>query len=187
MKTEQQYFEQGISMAEYMEQMKTNLKEGSFEIYHNFKIDENDELIPLLKEKKPHILTITEDWCGDAMLNNPIMRKIAEAAGLDIRCVFRDEDTDLIDRYLTNGGRAIPIYLFLNEEGQVIGKWGPRAPELQQLVVEERAKLPAKDNPTFEEKQKELYTTLQEKFVKDPQCAKWVYEDMKKVIMEMLS
>ncbi len=187
MKTEQQYFEQGLSMAEYMEQMKTNLKEGSFEIYHNFKIDENDELIPLLKEKKPHILTITEDWCGDAMLNNPIMRKIAEAAGLDIRCVFRDEDTDLIDRYLTNGGRAIPIYLFLNEEGQVIGKWGPRAPELQQLVVEERAKLPAKDNPTFEEKQKELYTTLQEKFVKDPQCAKWVYEDMKKVIMEMLS
>lgn len=51
MKTEQQYFEQGISMAEYMEQMKTNLKEGSFEIYHNFNIDENDELIPPLKEK----------------------------------------------------------------------------------------------------------------------------------------
>lgn len=186
-KTEQQYFEQGISMAEYMDRMKTNLKEGSFEIYNNFPIDENDELIALLKEKKPHILAITEDWCGDAMLNNPIIRKIAEAAQLDIRCVYRDEDTDLIDRYLTNGGRAIPIYLFLDQNGQVIGKWGPRAPELQQMVVEARAKLPEKDDPTFEEKQKELYTTLQEKFVKDPQCAKWVYEDMKKVIIEMLS
>lgn len=187
MKTEQQYFEQGIPMAEYMENMKTHLKEPSFEIYNNFTIDEHDELIALLKEKKPHILAITEDWCGDAMLNNPIMRKIAEAAGLDIRCVYRDEDTDLIDRYLTNGGRAIPIYLFLDKSGNVIGRWGPRAPELQRMVAEAREKLPAKDDPAFEEKQKEMYTTLQEKFVKDPQCAKWVYEDMKKVIIEMLS
>lgn len=185
MKTEQQYFEQGIPMKDYMEQMKTDLKEPSFEVYNNFTINEDDELITLLKEKKPHILAITEDWCGDAMLNNPIIRKIAEAADLDIRCVFRDEDTDLIDRYLTNGGRAIPIYLFLNEEGQVIGKWGPRAPELQQLVVNMRNELPAKDDPTFEEKQKQLYTTLQEKFAKDPQCAKWVYEDMKKVILDI--
>lgn len=50
-KTEQQYFEQGISIAEYMDRMKTNLKEGSYEIYNNFTIDENDELIALLKEK----------------------------------------------------------------------------------------------------------------------------------------
>lgn len=187
MKTEQQYFEQAIPMADYMDKMTTDLKEPSFEIYHHFTVDENDEFIHLLKEKKPHILAITEDWCGDAMLNNPIIRKIAEAAGLDIRCVYRDEDTDLIDRYLTNGGRAIPIYVFLSETGKVIGKWGPRAPELQQLVVQMRSELPPKDDRAFEEKQKQMYTTIQEKYAKDPQCAKWVYEDMKKIIMDILS
>jgi len=187
MKTEQQYFEQGMTMEEYMNEMKTDLKEPSLEIYRNFTVDKNDEVIQLLKERNPHILAITEDWCGDAMLNNPIIRKIAEAAGVEIRCVYRDEDTDLIDRYLTNGGRAIPIYLFLNEEGEVLGKWGPRAPELQQLVVEMRDALPPKDHPAFEEKQKEMYTTIQEKYAKDPQSAKWVYEDMKKVIKDILS
>ncbi len=100
---------------------------------------------------------------------------------------FPDADTDLIDRYLTNGGRAIPIYLFLNEQGEVIGKWGPRAPELQQLVVEMRSELPDKEDPTFEEKQKQMYTSLQKKFVTDPQCAKWVYEDIKAVISKTLS
>nr|WP_245989564.1 thioredoxin family protein [Ureibacillus thermophilus] len=121
------------------------------------------------------------------MLNNPIIRKIAEATQLEIHCVYRDEDTDLIDRYLTNGGRSIPMYLFLDQIGQVIGKWGPRASQRQQLVTEARAQLPEKDDPSFEEKQKEMYTTLQGKFVKDPQCAKWVYEDMKNVIIDMLS
>lgn len=187
MKTEQQYFEESMSMKEYMDQMTTDLKEPSFEVYNKFEINENDEFIQLLKEKNPHILTITEDWCGDAMLNNAVIRKIAEAANLDIRCAFRDADTDLIDRYLTNGGRAIPIYLFLNEEGEVIAKWGPRAPELQQLVVDSRAKLPEKDDPAFEQAQKQLYTNLQEKFAKDPQCAKWVYDSIKEVLMKALA
>lgn len=187
MKTEQQYFEESISMQEYMDQMTTNLKEPSFEVYNNFNVEENDEFIQLLKEKQPHILTITEDWCGDAMLNNAVIRKIAEAANLDIRCAYRDADTDLIDRYLTNGGRAIPIYLFLNKEGEVIGKWGPRAPELQQLVNDSRAQLPEKDDPAFEEAQKQLYTSLQEKFVNDPQCAKWVFEDINTVLTKALS
>lgn len=187
MKTEQQYFEESISMQEYMDQMTTNLKEPSFEVYNNFNVEENDEFIQLLKEKQPHILTITEDWCGDAMLNNAVIRKIAEAANLDIRCAYRDADTDLIDRYLTNGGRAIPIYLFLNKEGKIIGKWGPRAPELQQLVNDSRAQLPEKDDSAFEDAQKQMYTSLQEKFVNDPQCAKWVFEDIKAVLTKALS
>lgn len=187
MKTEQQYFEESMSMAEYMEQMTTNLKEPSLKVYENFNVNKEDEVFQLLKEKKPHILAITEDWCGDAMLNNPVMRKIAEEADLEIRCAFRDTDTDLIDRYLTNGGRAIPMYLFISEEGEVVGKWGPRAPELQQLVTDMRAELPEKDDPSFEEKQKAMYTTMQKKYVEDPQCAEWVYEDIKTVIMKLLS
>lgn len=103
MKSEQQYFEESMTMAQYMDQMTTHLKEPSFKVYENFNVNPEDEVFQLLKEQKPHILTITEDWCGDAMLNNPIMRKIAEEAGLDIRCAFRDADTDLIDRHLTNG------------------------------------------------------------------------------------
>ncbi|MFC7687370.1 thioredoxin family protein [Ureibacillus sp. GCM10028918] len=187
MKTEQQYFEESMTMEEYMDQMSTNLKEPSFKVYESFNVNPEDEVFQLLKANKPHILAITEDWCGDAMLNNPVIRKIAEEADLEIRCAFRDEDTDLIDRYLTNGGRGIPIYLFLSEQGEVIGKWGPRAQQLQQLVMDMRAELPEKDNPSFEEKQKEMYTNLQEKYVKDPQCAKWVYEDMKTVIAKALS
>ena len=63
-----------------------------------------------------------------------LIGKTSEAANVEIRTAYRDEDTDLIDLHLTNGGRAIPIYVILNEAGEVVGKWGPRAPELQRMV-----------------------------------------------------
>lgn len=178
MKTEQQYFEEAISLKQYMDSM-TQLKEWSFTIYNSFTVPENDAFIDLLKEKKPHILTITEDWCGDAMVNNPVILRIAEAAGLDIRAVYRDADTDLIDRYLTNGGRSIPKYLLLNAEGEVMGTWGPRAPELQELVSTMRENLPDKEDPSYDEAQKELYLKLRTAYVEDTQLKQYIYEDFK--------
>lgn len=185
MKTEQQYYDESPSIQEYMEKM-SQLKEPSFQIYHQFEVPQ-DAFIQQLKAANVHILAITEDWCGDAMLNNPIIRKVAEAAGVEVRTVLRDEDTDLIDRYLTNGGRAIPLYLILNESGEVIAKWGPRAPELQKYVMDGRAQLPAKEDPTFEEKSKAFYDELRRAYTE--RSAYWmnVYDSFKQAISPKLS
>ncbi|MEY9972353.1 hypothetical protein ABH966_002727 [Lysinibacillus sp. RC46] len=185
MKTEQQYFNDAISIQQYMDNM-TTLKEESFRIYDGFDAPLNDGFIELLKDKQPKILTITEDWCGDAMLNNPVIRRVAEAAGLEMRAVLRDADTDLIDRYLTNGGRAIPIYILLDDAGQVVGKWGPRAPELQELVVSKRATLPDKEDPTFEDAQKALYAEIREENITNKSYWTFVYEDFKKQVTAAL-
>ncbi len=185
MKTEQQYFNEALTIQQYMDNMDT-LKEDSFRIYDDFEVPTNDGFIELLKDKQPKILTITEDWCGDAMLNNPIIRRVAEAAGLDMRAVLRDADTDLIDRYLTNGGRAIPMYVLLNDAGQVIGKWGPRAPELQEYVVNKRASLPDKEDPIFEEAQEALYAVIREENMTNKAFWTFVYEDFKKQVTAAL-
>ena len=112
MPTEQQYYENAKPLTQYMDDMTTK-KEESFSIYEQFEVPADDEFIELLKEKAPHVLAITEDWCGDAMMNNAIVRRIAEAANLEVRAVYRDENLDLMDQYLTNGGRSIPVYLLI--------------------------------------------------------------------------
>ncbi|MGN7478343.1 thioredoxin family protein [Solibacillus silvestris] len=178
MKTEQQYFEESISMKDYMDAM-SQLKEQSFAIYDNFTLPEDAAFFRKLKEANIHILAITEDWCGDAMINNPIIRKVAEAANIEIRTALRDADTELIDRYLTNGGRAIPMYLILNEAGEVITTWGPRAPQLQQLVTDMRATLPDKEDPAFEESQKALYEKMRGQYVENAELWSYIYEDFK--------
>lgn len=180
MKTEQQYFEEAISIEKYMDDM-TQLKDESFAIYHGFEVPQ-DEFISKLRDSGLHILVITEDWCGDAMLNNPIIRKTAEAAGLDMRAVLRDADTDLIDRYLTNGGRGIPIYLLLNESGDVVAKWGPRAPELQEFVMNSRAQLPDKESADFEQAQRDMYTNMRKQYIEDSTFWTYVYNSFKQTV-----
>lgn len=185
MKTEQQYFEEGQSIQAYMEGMST-LKRESLLIYEKFQLPAEDSFIERLKQANLHFLVITEDWCGDAMMINPIIRKLAEATQTEMRVTPRDGDTDLIDRHLTNGGRAIPIVLILNEQGTLIGKWGPRAPEVQRMVEEARALLPPKEHPSFGEKQKEMYDTMKRKFVTDQTLWMYVYNSFKKTVLSRI-
>ncbi len=73
-------------------------------------------------------LIITESWCGDAAHVIPVLNKLAELnENIDLRLVFRDENLELMDMFLTNGGRAIAKVIMLdNEIGEVIHTYGPR-------------------------------------------------------------
>lgn len=79
-------------------------------------------------ERKMIWLIITEGWCGDAAQNIPIIEKIAaETSNIETRYILRDENLDLMDRYLTNNARSIPKLICLDAETfEEIGAWGPR-------------------------------------------------------------
>jgi hypothetical protein len=54
--------------------------------------------------------------------------------------LFRDENPDLIDQFLTNGSRSIPKLICLNARtGEELGAWGPRPAELQRMVMTYKA------------------------------------------------
>jgi hypothetical protein len=90
-----------------------------------------------------HLLVIAEDWCGDAVNTVPILAKLADATeGLDLRIILRDPNPEVMDRYLTNGSRSIPVVIALDEEFRELGHWGPRPTELQRWVMDNRASLP---------------------------------------------
>jgi hypothetical protein len=88
---------------------------------------------------KYNFLVITEGWCGDAAQIAPVIEKIVSAAPnkLALKLVLRDQNLPLIDAYLTNGGRAIPVLLILDEiNNTVLQKWGPRPQILQALLAQ---------------------------------------------------
>lgn len=92
-------------------------------------------------------LLITEPWCGDAAHSTPIIQLMSELnENIDLKIVLRDS-SNLIDSYLTNGGKSIPILIARNENDEDLFVWGPRPKEIQAEVVKLR------DNPVpFEEK-----------------------------------
>jgi hypothetical protein len=85
------------------------------------------------------VVVIAEDWCGDASNSVPVLAKWAELAeNVELRILRRDEHPEVMDRYLTNGTRSIPIVILLNESMEELGSWGPRPSELQELVMAQR-------------------------------------------------
>jgi hypothetical protein len=81
-------------------------------------------------------LVISEGWCGDAAHSLPIMDQLAAVLPqvLAMRVVLRDQNLDLMDRFLTNGGRSIPkLIRFEPSNIAVLGTWGPRPAEAQAL------------------------------------------------------
>ena len=79
-------------------------------------------------------LLITETWCGDAANSVPLISKVAELnEGIDLRIVLRDEHTELMDHFLTKGGRSIPKLIALDADLNVLFDWGPRPEELQRI------------------------------------------------------
>ncbi|WP_059172732.1 thioredoxin family protein [Bacillus sp. FJAT-27445] len=173
------WFEKAMRVEDYIDSMKTH-KEGMLEIYEEFDLSEPQiSSLEEVKGKQLRVIGLTEDWCGDAMLNNPILLKIAEAADMEVRFLLRDSNLELMDQYLTNGtSRAIPIYIFIDSEGKEHAVWGPRAPKVQDFVDRGRAELPGKDEPEYEEKQKAFYRNLMESYRTDKGIWQTVSESM---------
>jgi hypothetical protein len=67
---------------------------------------------------------------------------VESVPGLSLRILQRDENPELMDRYLTNGSRSIPIVIALDEEFNELGHWGPRPTELQAWVMANKDTMP---------------------------------------------
>lgn len=86
--------------------------------------------------KKYVWLVISEGWCGDAAQLLPIFNKMASVSeNIDLRIVFRDANEELMEHFLTNGGRSIPKLILIDATlDEVKADFGPRPKEAADLV-----------------------------------------------------
>ena len=89
-------------------------------------------------ENKYKWILISEGWCGDAAQIVPIISKMSDFSDkIELNIILRDKHLDLIDAFLTNGARAIPKLIVLNEDfSEIIGVWGARPYEAQKLITD---------------------------------------------------
>ncbi|SMB82861.1 hypothetical protein SAMN00120144_2232 [Hymenobacter roseosalivarius DSM 11622] len=122
------------------------------------RVDKTIVLLPELREAVANLqnkyvwLTLTEGWCGDAAQIVPVIEAIVKAANgkLESRYLLRDENLDLMDRYLTDGGRSIPKLIVLHADTLAeAATWGPRPVPVQAMFLELKSQnLPFEDFAT---------------------------------------
>lgn len=167
------YLQKGISYEEYLEKVKTQMnqmkEEGDPKDYvqyyflgltrmerWNKTFELSDEQKALLNTIQPNfsLLTISEGWCGDASQILPIIEITSKELGVSHQIVFRDENPDLMNKYLTDGAKSIPIIIGVDDTGSELFHFGPRPVHGMELLKKH------KENPesyTTQDFQKEVH------------------------------
>jgi hypothetical protein len=156
-------WEAGIAWEEYL----VGVKERASLWRHHWKRGELDELSRRRLEDLPgprRVLILTEDWCGDAIRAVPWIVKACRAApGVEVRLVDAALHDDLMTRYVTKGGRAVPVAIVQDVDGRELGWWGPRPAQLQTLVRQRLAEL----GPPAEEEKGKFFAPIMRWYAKD--------------------
>lgn len=88
-------------------------------------------------KKKYTWISITEGWCGDAAQMLPALEKFTFLnLNISSKYILRDDNPELMDMYLTNESRSIPIIICINDQGEEIWHWGPRPKDGQKILDE---------------------------------------------------
>lgn len=111
---------------------------GLMEKYDHTYVTDNNLMQALETAPPTTWLVISEGWCGDAAFNVPLLALVEKALPekVKLRIVLRDDNPELMDAHLTDGGRSIPKLIVLNKELEKLGIWGPRPAGLQLLMKE---------------------------------------------------
>lgn len=151
------YFAKALTYAAYRQLIRTAIANGgttgpvqnealaNYTKLNDHRMDRVEKTIRIpdeVRQRLRHLkepmdwLVLSEGWCGDAAASVPILECLADASPvIRMRILLRDDHTDLMDQFLTNGGRSIPkLIAFSPQSGDVHFSWGPRPAAAQQMV-----------------------------------------------------
>jgi len=116
-------FAQGMTVLEYVAQMRTNREVFARLLTETpVRPEDRDALAGLGRKIK--ILVITEDWCPDSLRTIPALARLVDGLPhVEMRLFLRDANPDVMDQYLKRGQfRAIPVFAVFDEEMNEVGR-----------------------------------------------------------------
>ncbi len=181
-----EWYDKGQTPNQYIQSLTAH-KDGFMHVYNNYKLPDDELFLQLLKDKNLRVIVLAEPWCGHCMFNMPILFQLAINVNMPIRILARDENLELMDQYLTNGqSRTVPIFIFIDEDGNEIAKWGPITDKAKQFSDELKLKLPNKEAEDYDEKFNEFINLLGKEFRENPEFWTATYLDMKQVLEDSI-
>jgi thiol-disulfide isomerase/thioredoxin len=132
-------FDQGLTYDAFKEQMTRNRD----------RLEENEKRMELSKEDLAafralpgpvKVVVLAEDWCGDVIANLPVLGRLAKDSGkLDVRIFLRDQNDDIMQRYLNKGQfKSIPVFIFFDDAFRELGHWIERPASVTEVRAKHR-------------------------------------------------
>jgi len=120
-------FDQGMTYAQWMDYIKLN-KPKFEDNYQKTELSKEDAQAFRDLATAPNgpvkMLVIGEDWCPDVFRGLPVLARIAEAGGIELRVFPKDENLDIMSEFLKDGEfQSIPTVVFYDKDHNYICHW----------------------------------------------------------------
>jgi hypothetical protein len=135
-------FDQGLTYEGYKAQMTRN-RDRFEENEKRVDLDEADLEAFRALPRAVKVVVLAEDWCGDVIANLPVLGRLAEESRkLDVRVFLRDQNDDIMQRYLNKGQfKSIPVFVFFDEDFRELGHWIERPASVTEIRAKRRKQI----------------------------------------------
>jgi hypothetical protein len=175
-------FAAGMTWQQYREHIKRNGDKFDYNYAETAIADKDAEAFRSLVARPDgpaKVLALGEDWCPDVFRGLPVMVRIAEAAGLELRIFPRDDNLDIMDEFLKGGeSQSIPTVVFYTRDHRYIAHWIERPARANAELGE----IPKLFEGLDREKDREEMRRRYDEFQQGPVWASWRDETVRELL-----
>lgn len=120
-------FDSGLTYEDYLGRIQRNREK--FEYNYRETVLTDDDIVAFRSlvgraGGPAKVLALGEDWCPDVFRGLPVIARIAEASGLELRVFPRDDNLDIMGEFLNHGEhQSIPTVVFYTSDHRYIAHW----------------------------------------------------------------
>ena len=126
----------------YNDYLKTGTEEQRqrwTDVYNAVSLTDDQQRLLADFTREMKVLVSSGIWCGDCVLQGPILQHIAEASEkIDLRIIDRDEAPKLRDSVTICGGTRVPVVLFMAEDFAPCSIFGDRTLSRYRRIAQEQ-------------------------------------------------
>jgi thiol-disulfide isomerase/thioredoxin len=157
-------FKQGLTYKDFIGQI--NVNKDRFEQSDGTAKDAlSEEDVAFFKEAvskgATRVLVLGEDWCPDVYRGMPLIARVSEVSGMEMRVFPRDANQDIMSEFLNHGEhQSIPTMVFYKADQQYLFHWIERPAlanqETAEITKEIETKMAGQDEQDVRRARREL-------------------------------
>lgn len=133
-------FQQSLPYEAFLDRHATSIQRGRWdEMRGRIALNaDQTRLLSSFKRKMP-VFCLAGAWCGDCINQCPIFDAFAQASpAIDLRFLDRDAAPEETASLAVNGGRRVPIVVFLSEDFREVSRYGERVLSIYRKLAAEQ-------------------------------------------------